>query len=116
MSRTRRFLRGVKQEFNPREPFIRKVGNRNVNNLWTGRELGGKGKIAVGAAAVGYGAFGFSNARGELIKREANAMEPTPLPGTQGDMQDYTPHYQNAMGMEADGNLAFALHNLRHGG
>lgn len=118
MSRTRRFLQGMKREFNPRDPFIRKADHRNINNLWTGRELGGKGKIALATTAVGYGAIGIGSARGELIEREAVSNQPVALPGTQGDMQDYTPHYADALagGVEADGNLSFALHNLRHGG
>lgn len=117
MARARRFLHGLRREFNPREPFIIKTGHRNINNLWTGRTLGGKGKIAVGAGAIGYGVHAFSSARGELIEREAVSKQPTPLPGTTGDMLDYTPHYQHAiLPPQADGNLVFALHHLRHGG
>ncbi len=115
----RRFLRGTAKQFDPREPFIKKVGDRNINNLWTGREVGGKGKIAMGVGLAGYAGHQIHTAPLQQLRAEAEIQEPTPLPGTMGDMQEYTPNYINAMNEnmpQVDGDLAFALNNLRHGG
>lgn len=133
MSKTRRFLTGFKKEFNLKDPFIREAPTRDINNLWTKRELGGKGRAVVAASAIGYGAFELNRTQGKLIERDAIAQDPQQLPGTLGDMSEYTPHYLNVdeelqegvqpgiqpgmgTGVQADGNLVFALHNLRHGG
>lgn len=112
MARPRHFIEGLKREFDPRDPFIKREP-RHLNNLWTGRTLGGRGKLIVGATAVGYGIHEISDARYKNIERDAEMLEPTPLPGTRGDGSTYTPHYT---GLEVSGDLAFALHNLRHGG
>lgn len=111
----KRFLKGVAREFDPREPIIIRT-ERNINNLWTGRTLGGRGKILVGLGAAGYVGHQINNAPYQKIEQEAVMQDPTPLPGTLGDMQNYTPNYANAQPLEVSGDLAFALHHLRHGG
>ena len=113
MARAGRFIQGLKREFNPKDPFIKKVDYRNVIILWTGREVGGKGKIAIAASAIGFGGHQIYSAPYERIRQEAEMQAPQSLPGTRGDMQEYTPNISN---MEVSGDLAFALHNLRHGG
>ncbi|CDQ41834.1 hypothetical protein [Virgibacillus salexigens] len=109
----KRFMKGLAKEFNPKEPFIKKVDQRNLNNLWTGRTVGGKGKIAMGVSAVGFGGHQIYSAPYQRLENEAQMREPESLPGSRGDGLDYTPNYT---GIEANGDLAFALHNLRHGG
>lgn len=117
----KKFYGGVKKTFNPREPILMKTNQRDINNLWTGRRIGGRGMIL---GAIGAGIYGHSQVKDAHlgpIRQEAEGLTPTALPGTLGDMQDYTPHYPNdqmaGMGVPSvDGDLAFALHKLRHGG
>lgn len=106
----------MKKEFNLKEPFVKKTGTRDINNLFSGYEFGGKAKTTAAIAGVGYVTLGVPSSQYNEDNLIANAqeMDVESLPGTRGDMTGYqaTP----GVGMEANGDLVFALHKLRHGG
>jgi hypothetical protein len=115
--------------------FIRSLfetGNpRNVNNLWTGIGLSGKGKAiaftGISAYAVGTGI----SQKNQYHRDTALVYNLDPniyaLPQTTADGVMYPAAYQRrgeSSGQRvesfdpvvASGDLVFALHNLRHGG
>jgi len=115
MYKVRRFLKGVAKELDPREPFIKHTGERNINNLWTGYEFGGKAKLMAPFALIGYAQYNAMNTPLYALGEQAKAQDVESLPGTRGDMQGYQafPQYPD---LGTSGDLVFALHKLRHGG
>ena len=114
---TKRFLKGLAKEMNPKDPWFIKTGDRNINNLWTGHEFGGRSKFAAGVGALGYGGYKIGTADSRELQANAAFQDIQSLPGTRADMMGY---YGNA-GDEANqlqptGDLVFALNRLRHEG
>lgn len=116
----------TKKNFNLKEPVFEKAEYRDVNNLWTGYQLGGKGRAAATVGLLGVGAVMVSNPRAVqsqynqefVLPEQAREQDVESLASTRGDGQGYqayggmtgNPNYQ------ASGDLVFALHKLRHGG
>lgn len=99
------------------------VEGRSVNNLWTGKGLGSKGKKAAFTAIGGY--FGYEAMVGAGTETKATVQaqfeegDIQSLPGTQGDGLGYTAYPSanlDMQGLAPSGDLVFALHRLRHGG
>lgn len=99
------------------------VEGRTINNLWTGKGLGSKGKKAAFTAIGGY--FGYQAMAGAgsesnaIAKAQFEEGDIQSLPGTQGDGLGYTAYPSanlDMQGLAPSGDLVFALHRLRHGG
>jgi len=110
----RKFLKGLGRELNPREPFIKKGQPRSINNIWTGVELGGKGKLSLAAGGVAIGGYSMATAPARRMREEASQLPLSPIPGTEGDGHPYEP--RELVPQDNSAGLSFALHDLRYGG
>ncbi|MED1301890.1 hypothetical protein P4388_31455 [Bacillus thuringiensis] len=119
-------VNSTKKNFNLKEPFFEKAEHRDVNNLWTGYQLGGKGRAASTLGLLGVGAVMVSNPRAVqrqynetfVLPEQAKEQDVESLISTRGDSQGYQA-YGGITGnpnLQASGDLVFALHKLRHGG
>ena len=124
MSGTRKFLVGAAEEMTPKKggKWLQQAEEgRSINNLWTGKELGRNGKIATGGVLAGYIGFQATGAQTAAAQQQVDAQSYSSniesLPGTRGDGVGYTayPNF-NIKDFAPQGDLVFALHNLRHGG
>lgn len=116
----------MKRHLDPHEGIFRESAEgRNINNLWSGYELGGTGNLLVGGSILGGGSLIAANPRGyqnfynrSNILAESEAMDIESMPGTRGDLQGY----QSTLGvpasnyLQSSGDLVFALHKTRHSG
>lgn len=129
---TKKIVKGIgthlKENYNPRDPLFTKdnVEGRNVNNLWTGYKLGGKGKIAVGASVLGGGAIMVADPRGVqstfgdpgMIEAQSDELDVESLQSTRSDGLGYQAQLSTSalQDLSASGDLVFAMHKTRHSG
>lgn len=110
----------MKNNYNPKDPLFRKSDEgRNVNNLWSGYELGGKGKIAVTGSLLLGGSIVASNPRvleKDFVKEKSESLDIESLQSTRGDMQGYSPILSDTSALSTSGDLVFAMHKTRHSG
>ena len=116
-SNVKRFLGGFAKEIDPREPLFKKTGRRGINNLWSGYEFGGRAKFLASAGLLGSGGYYIeTQPRKSMVQAQQQYQDIQSLPGTQGDMQGYEAYPAISVpGLEATGDLVFALHKTRHG-
>lgn len=117
----------LKKNYNPKDPLFRKSEEgRTVNNLWSGYELGGKGKIAVTASVLGGGAIIASNPRnyqnfynnGTYAQAESEMLDVESLQSTRADGLGYQAQIGAgaSQALTTSGDLVFAMHKTRHSG
>lgn len=108
---------------NPGEGFFSKAGaERNIDNLWTGRERTAYGKM--GTAAIGLGATGLAawaaapiaherrTDQAVQMQREEGDIES--LISTRGDESGYSVNLRSLSDLQSQGDLVFALNRLRN--
>lgn len=117
-----------KDNLDPRDPIFKldEKAGKNINNLYTGYKLGGKGNLLVGGSMLGGGTLIVSNPklaqdhynRGNIVEAESQEQDIESMQSTRGDMAGY----RAAIGAEAlanlqtSGDLVFAMHKTRHSG
>lgn len=129
MKGTRRFLQNIVGNGADSQSYIKGTGHfiaeaadgRSINNLWTGKALGGAGRkvTAVGlAGGIGvYSLIGPGQVKEKEFREIAKEDDIQSLQSTQADGSGYTAFPSFSMHDYApSGDLVFALHKLRHGG
>lgn len=93
---------------------------RSINNLYSGVGLSRKGKATAILGMAAYGGYKMHEGKGEVRRKQVMAnMDPRgiiALPSTQSDGVGYRGDPGGSPDFGANGDLVFALHNLRHGG
>lgn len=118
----------LKENYNPRDPLFMKdeKTGRNINNLFTGYKLGGKGKLLAAGSMLGGGAIYVANPHAVNrsvgnhmnTKAQSEELDVESLQSTRSDGQGY----QASIGASAtanlttSGDLVFAMHKTRHSG
>lgn len=117
-----------KENYDPRDSFFKKdtVEGRNINNLYTGYKLGGKGNLLVTGSILGGGTLVATNARGvsdnyaikNAVSSESENGDIESLQSTRADGQGYQASIgANALAnLSTSGDLVFAMHKTRHSG
>lgn len=112
----------MKKNFNLKEPIFQKSEHRDINNLWTGYEMGGKGRAIATVGLLGVGGAvaynpksyqNWSNNRANT-RYASEEQDIESLPSTRGDGMGYQAY--GGPSLQPSGDLVFALHRLRHGG
>lgn len=116
----------TKTYFDPKGPVFEKADSRDINNLYTGYKLGGKGRIGASVGMLGTGSVmvGFGpelrnkKMNQAIVDQQSQEQDIQSLPSTRGDMRGYMA--QGGMGSTPDlttsGDLVFAMHKTRHSG
>jgi hypothetical protein len=97
------------------------VNGRALSNIYTGRDLNGKGKALAGLGIAGYAGYQLASAQMDYEEEKIAAQGDDPdlvqsLPGTRADGISYNASPYSGPKLEATGDLVFALHKIRHGG
>jgi hypothetical protein len=116
----------IKKNYNPNDPLFTKdtVEGHSLNNLWSGYKLGGKGKLAVTGSLLAGGSIMVANPRGvqaaynnrQNVQYESEAQDVESLQSTRADGLGYQAQVGTNPGLNASGDLVFAMHKTRHSG
>lgn len=106
------------------EPLFNNTGKRSINNLFSGYELGGKGKLLVAGGIAAYGGVSVFDSAGiqksyelkQLTEQQSEEQDVESLLSTRADGVGYTGNVGSMGNLEANGDLVFALNKIRHGG
>lgn len=123
---TSSFKNHMKENYNPRDPFFVKdtEEGRNINNLWSGYKLGGKGKLLVTGSLLGGGSIIASNPQNYQdsynlkygVEAQSEMQDVESLISTRGDGQGYVAQHADTPDLSSSGDLVFAMHKTRHTG
>ena len=129
MKGTRRFLQGIVGNGADSQAYIKGTGRyvadaaegRSLNNLFTGKTLGDKGRKLAGGGIVGglgvYSLMTNDKAVDREIQESVSNDDIQSLITSRADGAGYTAHPRfNMSDYAPSGDLVFALHNLRNGG
>lgn len=117
-----------KENYDPRQPIFKKdtEEGRNINNLYTGYKLGGKGNLLVTGSLLGGGAIYATNPNavnrtvmnGQNAKFQSEEQDIESMQSTRADGQGYKASIGAAAleSLSASGDLVFAMHKTRHSG
>lgn len=115
----------LKTNYNPKDPWFKKdEEGRNLNNLWSGYKLGGKGKILTTGSLLAGGTIiagnprSYQNAYNESANTQVMSEEQDveSLQSTRADGLGYQAQIGNSQLISASGDLVFAMHKTRHTG
>jgi|GEM_PF-2791985 len=115
----------VRDNYNPKDPFFMKdPQGRNINNLWTGYKLGGKGNLLAAGSILGGGTIIATNPRhyqslynqAYYIPAMSEELDVESLPSTRADGVGYQAAIGNNPMLTTSGDLVFAMHKTRHTG
>lgn len=116
----------IKKNFNPKDPlFVKDEKNgRNINNLWSGYKLGGKGNLLFTGSVLAGGAMmvpnpdSFQNSynRKMTVEQQSQSQDVESLISTRSDGVGYQTPLPSTSDMNASGDLVFAMHRTRHTG
>jgi hypothetical protein len=115
----------MKKNYDLSEPLFKKdPEGRNLNNLWTGKTYGGKGRALATVSLLGGGSIIAANPRnasglfGDAAEQQSEELDIESLQSTRSDGLGY----QAQIGTKASeklttsGDLVFAMHKTRHSG
>jgi hypothetical protein len=117
-----------KKNYNPNDPIFKKDtdNGRNINNLYSGYKLGGKGNLLVGGSLLGGGTVIASNPKhlqnhynvGGSVQAESQELDVESIQSTRGDGVGYQASIGAAavQNLQTSGDLVFAMHKTRHSG
>lgn len=118
----------VRKNYDPRDPFFVKDTEQghNINNLWTGYKLGGKGNLLMTGSLLGGGTIIAANPREyqshynnfNQARAESQELDVESLQSTRADQVGYQAQIgsKSSPMLTTSGDLVFAMHKTRHSG